>query len=332
MLIDFSSQDDSIVTKGLDLKAAHPFSESLCGPHLIRASKPSRFNLVYSGHLLRGMSTTIGYLKHNTDISVGVAENGISQTYNISLPVSGEQELRSARGIESSNVSRGIVVSPEQEVEIDLSGDCCKIHVTISRMAVEAVLRSILGKRNDAPLVFAEGMDATQGGAAAWWRMAKNFLTELECARDLYGCRYFSQEIETALVKGLLIAQPSNYSAQIRHALGTKVPAYVLRAKNFIEANYRDPIRFEDIVAAARVSRPKLFDSFRRHTGFTPIAYLKDFRLRQARAELLLDRCRHNVSAIALGVGFNHLGRFSADYKRAFSETPSETILRKTVR
>ncbi|MCD6673999.1 MAG: AraC family transcriptional regulator [Burkholderiaceae bacterium] len=332
MLGNLLRQDDSISARGLDLKEARSFSESLFGPHSIHVIKPSRFNLVYKGHLLRSMSTTIGCLEHGTDISVAVADKGIPQTYNISLPVSGAQELRSARGIESSSISRGLVVSPEQEVVIDLSGDCCKIHVTISRLAVERVLSEILCKRVESLLVFNEGMEAAQGGAAAWWRMVKNFLAEVECAKRIDGCGYFSQEIETALIRCLLIAQPNNYSAQIETALGTRVPAYVLRSKCFIEANYRDPIHLEDIVAVAGVSRLKLFDSFRRHTGFTPVAYLKEVRLRHARAQLLLDGSSQNVSAIALSVGFNHLGRFSVDYKRAFFESPTETISRKTAR
>jgi AraC-like DNA-binding protein len=332
MLKELLRRDDSIFAKGLDLNAGRSFSESLCGPHLIHVSKPSRFNLVYSGHLLRSMSTTIGFLEHGTDISVGVADKGISYTYNISLPVSGEQELRSARGVESSSISRGLVVSPEQEVAIDLSGHCRKIHVTISRLAVECVLSEILCKRVETLLVFNEGMEATQGSTAAWWRMVKNFLAEVECTKNLDGCVYFSQEIETALIRCLLIAQPNNFSTQIETAVGPRVPAYVLRAKNFIETNYCDPIRLEDIETVAGVSRLKLFNSFRTHTGFTPIAYLKEFRLRQARAQFLLDRGKQNVSAIALSVGFKHLGRFSLDYRRAFSESPTDTISRKTAR
>jgi transcriptional regulator GlxA family with amidase domain len=186
----------------------------------------------------------------------------------------------------------------------------------------------------DELLVFSESMDAVDavdGGAEAWWRMVKHYFTEMERARELYGCGYFSQAIESTLIRGLLVSQPSNYSAQIGQALGTRTREYVVRARSFIEANYREPIHLEDIETAAGVSRLKLFESFRKHTGFTPAAYLKDYRLRQARAQLQQDRSNQNVSSIALGVGFNHLGRFANDYKLVFSETPSETI-RRTAR
>ncbi len=320
--------DDTIVASGLNLQAAHSFSEAICGPHSVRVAVPSKFSLVYSGHLLKGMSSTVGFIEHGTELGVGVDAKQILDVYNISLPVSGEQELRSSHGRVRSDSDCALVVSPEQKLQIDLAGNCRKILVTIPRASLEQMLGDMLGRRVDGLVVFSEGMRAREGTSAAWWRMVKNYLAEIEVGRGLYGCSFVSQGIEATLVKGLLISQPNNYSDRIRQALGAKVPEYMTRARAFIELNFREPIHLEDIEAAAGVSRIKLFESFRKHTALTPVAYLKDFRLRQARAQLMQDQCSANVSSIALGVGFNHLGRFSLDYKRAFSETPSETIQR----
>jgi AraC-like DNA-binding protein len=236
--------------------------------------------------------------------------------------------MRSSRGSVLSDKDRGVALSPEQPVELTTAGNCRKLVVALQRSALDRTLSDVLGRRADELLVFSESMDAVDSAGAAWWRMVKHYFAESERAREFYGCSYFSQPIETALLRGLLISQPSNYSEQIKQALGTKIPEYVARARKFIEANYTETIHLEDIEAAAGVSRLKLFKSFRKHTGFTPAAYLKDYRLREARAQLQLDRCDRNVSSIALGVGFNHLGRFAIDYKLAFSETPSETIRR----
>jgi AraC-like DNA-binding protein len=43
---------------------------------------------------------------------------------------------------------------------------------------------------------------------------------------------------------------------------------------------------------------------------------------------MLVDRSERNISSIAMGWGFTHLGRFSSDYKKLFGETPSETLKR----
>lgn len=321
--------DDTILAAELDLKAAWSFSEALCGPHSVHIPTPDRFRFRYSGQVLKGMSTTVGYIEHGTDITVDVGAREILKTYSISIPVSGEQELRGPQGSLLSNIDCGVAVSPEQPLQMDITGNCKKILVTISRESLERVLEEILGQHTEALLVFEPCIKGNEGSAGAWWRMVKHYISEVECARELYGCGTFSRDIEMALLKGLLIAQPSNYSDQIGRALGARIPGYVARAKIFIETNFRETIHLEDIEAVAGVSRLKLFESFRKYFGFTPIAYLKHFRLRQARTELLSDLSRQNVSSIALGVGFNHFGRFSADYKREFSETPSETISRK---
>ena len=34
------------------------------------------------------------------------------------------------------------------------------------------------------------------------------------------------------------------------------------------------------------------------------------------------------VAEVAMSWGFNHLGRFSADYRRSFGESPSDTLRR----
>jgi AraC-like DNA-binding protein len=39
---------------------------------------------------------------------------------------------------------------------------------------------------------------------------------------------------------------------------------------------------------------------------------------------------KRNISSIALDVGFNHLGQFSIEYKSAFSESPTDTVARRS--
>lgn len=321
--------DDAIRATGLGIDAASSFSEALCGRHSVRIASPGRFEFSYSGHLLRGMSTTVGYVQYGSDIRVEVAAGELCTTYNISLPVEGEQQIMQPHGPLRSDADHGIAVSPEQPLALDISGHCRKILVAVPRQSIERVLGDLLGAPAHDLLVFEPGISGTEGCTGAWWRMVRTYINDADCARDLYRCTAFSRDFETTLLKGLLIAQPSNYSERIRRTLGAKLPEYVARAKTFIESNFREPIHLEDIEAAAGVSRLKLFDCFRKYIGFTPVAYLKHFRLKQARAELLSDLSRHNVSAIALGVGFTHFGRFAADYKRAFAESPSETMHRR---
>ena len=58
-----------------------------------------------------------------------------------------------------------------------------------------------------------------------------------------------------------------------------------------------------------------------------PMAFVRERRLDEVRRRLLAGgREQTSVSNAALDFGFCHLGRFSADYRRAFGELPSETL------
>jgi AraC family ethanolamine operon transcriptional activator len=59
----------------------------------------------------------------------------------------------------------------------------------------------------------------------------------------------------------------------------------------------------------------------------SPMRYLKQLRLNQARILLREGtRDRTTVSECAHFAGFSHLGHFSADYRRMFGESPSQTL------
>jgi AraC-like DNA-binding protein len=61
--------------------------------------------------------------------------------------------------------------------------------------------------------------------------------------------------------------------------------------------------------------------------GTSPMRYLKQLRLNRAR--MLLRKGSREVTSVsecAHFAGFSHLGRFSADYRRTFGESPSQTL------
>ena len=76
------------------------------------------------------------------------------------------------------------------------------------------------------------------------------------------------------------------------------------------------------------MSRFKLYDDFKKYFGLTPTLYLKRFRLEAVRQALLEGGSNENITAVAMRWGFNHLGRFSSDYKKLFLEVPSKTVER----
>jgi AraC family ethanolamine operon transcriptional activator len=67
--------------------------------------------------------------------------------------------------------------------------------------------------------------------------------------------------------------------------------------------------------------------AFLESTGVTPRAWLRTYRLDQARRAILRSQeTPRTVAQVAMEAGFFHLGRFSAYYAQLFHETPFETV------
>lgn len=103
---------------------------------------------------------------------------------------------------------------------------------------------------------------------------------------------------------------------------------YMQRAMRHIEDHCQDEIPLDELRKVASVSADKLCAGFREYAGTTPIGYLKITRLMKAREQFLTDQTGKSVSTVAFEVGFNHLGRFSVDYRLTFGESPSDTVAR----
>jgi transcriptional regulator GlxA family with amidase domain len=119
---------------------------------------------------------------------------------------------------------------------------------------------------------------------------------------------------------------PNNFTAELTGDSAAIDSAAVRHAMEFIEANAAQPISLEDIAASARVSPRSLQLGFRTHLRSTPMAVLREVRVRRTREDLLAAVPSDTVSDIAALWGFAHAGRFAIQYAKTFGEAPSETL------
>ena len=99
------------------------------------------------------------------------------------------------------------------------------------------------------------------------------------------------------------------------------------RVEAYLEAHLSEPVYLADLCAATGVSERTLQLVFLEFYGVSPLQYLKLRRLNLARQRLrdgALEQTR--VTDVALDCGFWELGRFAADYKALFGESPSQTL------
>lgn len=95
----------------------------------------------------------------------------------------------------------------------------------------------------------------------------------------------------------------------------------VARAITRARAEFRTPLTVQELAQTAGMSASSFHKHFKTVTGTTPLQYLKDLRLIEAKA-LLADRA-HSVTQTAFSVGYESPTHFSRDYARKFGLPPS---------
>jgi AraC-like DNA-binding protein len=96
---------------------------------------------------------------------------------------------------------------------------------------------------------------------------------------------------------------------------------HLLRAKDLIDARYRDPLDVPELARAAHLSTAHFSREFRKAFGETPHQYLLTRRLERAAA--LLRDTDYTVSEICFTVGLQSVGSFTSSFGRSYGRSPS---------
>jgi adenylate cyclase len=106
------------------------------------------------------------------------------------------------------------------------------------------------------------------------------------------------------------------------------LPADLMRALDWLRGHLSEPVQL-DTLAEISGTRPRTLERhFRMFLGTTPLGWARRMRLVRARQALENAGPEGSVTDIALSNGFAQLGRFAAEYRRAFGELPSRTMLK----
>jgi len=104
--------------------------------------------------------------------------------------------------------------------------------------------------------------------------------------------------------------------------MNTVPPArHLLRAKDLIDARYRDRLDVLVLARAAYLSPAHFSREFRRAFGETPHQYLLTRRLERAAA--LLRNTDRSVADICFTVGLRSVGSFTTSFRRVYGLSPT---------
>lgn len=102
-----------------------------------------------------------------------------------------------------------------------------------------------------------------------------------------------------------------------------------MNARVFIEENLTTQLSVIQICEKIGTTPRTLQLCFNELSGVSPLQYITARKLHAVRQELFLKKGIKSISHIAQDYGFLHMGRFSSQYKRMFSELPHETRKRR---
>jgi AraC-like DNA-binding protein len=131
-------------------------------------------------------------------------------------------------------------------------------------------------------------------------------------------------------MSALLFGHQSSYSDLLSAPPPGPERRSTTAATAYIEAHLAERLTPAAVAGAAGISLRTLEAAFRYDLRTTPTAFIRSRRLDRARADLLeaegaqADR----VTDVATRWGISHLGRFAAEYRARFGESPSQTLRR----
>jgi AraC-like DNA-binding protein len=104
-------------------------------------------------------------------------------------------------------------------------------------------------------------------------------------------------------------------------ARGLPPARHLLRARDLIDARYREPLDVPTLARAAHLSPAHFSREFRRTFGETPHRYLLTRRMERAAA--LLRTTDRSVADVCLTVGLTSVGSFTTAFGRTFGVSPT---------
>jgi len=98
----------------------------------------------------------------------------------------------------------------------------------------------------------------------------------------------------------------------------------IVRAVDWLRANYAQPLRIDELAEHVQMSPSTLHHHFRLLTAMSPLQYQKWLRLNEAKRLMLNEHL--DAASAAFNVGYESPSQFSREYSRLFGVTPKRDI------
>jgi len=215
-----------------------------------------------------------------------------------------------------------IVLDDRKPFDLVVSSPCSIYTIAIEREILEREFESFF-KQPFARVYREEDIYLEPAQCEAFRTLFREQMEQLEVfsEREVSGEEYAAMEIE--ILKTLFS------SFLFRPKRISYLPRYIREGRTLLEEHIGAPYTIADLAEELGISQRTLQHGFKHYLGFTPKEYQQYIRLNAIRKTILnVKDPAATLSGIAAKYNYSHSGHFSAEYKKFFGESPSETLRR----
>ncbi|WP_082952161.1 AraC family transcriptional regulator [Mycobacterium kubicae] len=295
--------------------------------HLL--TDPAEFSLTQRRARMGGV--TLSEVVVDSDFSMDAGE--VCGAYRILVPLSGRIEGLHRGFSLMGGPGAASVYAPQGHTAARWTAGTKLISLKIDRCAVDDALSDALGRQVMAQPDFTPVMPSGAAPTRSWINLVVSFKEQLFRPDSVVTQPIVGLPFVDSLVRGFLVAAEHSHHDAVTGADGLNAPRAIQTAIDIIEAEAHLPLTLSAIASRSHISVRTLQQGFQRHLDSSPMAYLREVRLRRAHQTLLeSEPSTVTVASVAHQWGFTNLGRFAAAHAARYRETPTETLRRKAYR
>jgi len=298
-------------------------------PHLNLISDPASFSLTH--RVGRIGPVTISELMVGSEMSMDGGE--VCDSYRVLVLQAGRTDAVFRNSRVAAGPGSASVYAPDGLASAQWAAGSKMICLKIDRRIVDDAIADAIGGPVSSTVDFTPAMPVAAASTRSWISMVLHFKDQVFRPDSLMNQPLVGLPFADSLVRGFLLATEHPHRRALATKEGLAAPQAVRRAVDIIEADAHLPLTVSSIAVRCHASVRSLQEGFKRHLDTTPMAYLRDVRLRRAHHRLSeLDPSTTSVSSIAHDWGFTNLGRFAAAYAARYGELPAVTLRRSVCR
>ena len=282
----------------------------------------ARFTINSSGVKLQSVALLRSY--SNAAIVTGFPEADFFRQYFV---LRGASQLAIDQKTIDMSPSASVVVDSSKKIVVHTGADLEHLILRIDQETIKRTLGALLNETIDKPPMFDAVVEPHGPGMHNMRQAVLLFASDVSS----FGPHFSDialKEIEQSIIVRFLFSHSHAYTARLLEPPPRPSFPQLRLVEEYIEANWDKPLNIDALARVSNLSTRSIFRYFRTTRNCSPVDFIKSVRLRHAKSQLDAGDEKISVMRVALSCGFQSLGHFACDYRRAYGELPSVTLRR----